>query len=258
VDADLKGYFDTIPRDRLMMRLREKISDGRVLSLIERFLLSCIFDGLNQWTPAAGAPQGAVISPLLSNIYLNPLDHEMADAGFEMVRYADDFVILCRTAEDAARALEQVQQWVDENGLALHPTKTKVVDVRVDGFDFLGYHFRGLKHWVSDKSMRKLKDAIREKTPRMSGKSLARTIDDVNRTLRGWFQYFRQSRPWVFPRLDTFTRQRLRTMLRKRSKRRGCAKTGMDNHRWPLAFFTSHGLFNLEQAHALARQPSRR
>lgn len=258
VDADLKSYFDSIPHDRLMTRLKEKIVDSRVLSLIELFLKANIHEGMNRWTPESGAPQGAVLSPLLSNVYLDPLDHLLAESGLEMVRYADDFVILCRSADDARRALELVQQWTGENGLTLHPTKTKVVDVRTDGFDFLGYHFHGTKHWVSDKSMRKLKETIRQKTPSKSGRSLECTIADVNRTLCGWFEYFQHSRPWVFPRLDTFIRQRLRSTLRKRSKRRGCARSGMDNRRWPNAFFTQHGLFNLVSAHATVRQSSRR
>jgi RNA-directed DNA polymerase len=121
------------------MRLREKIADGPVLSLIESFVQASILDGLEGWNPTAGAPQGAVLSPLLSNIYLDPLDHLMARAGFAMVRYADDFVILCRTPEEANRALELVRTWVSENGLTLHPTKSKVVDARTEGFDFLGY-----------------------------------------------------------------------------------------------------------------------
>lgn len=139
VDADLKSYFDTIPHAPLMERLKERIADGRVLSLIESFLKAGIMDGLKQWTPEAGAPQGAVLSPLLSNVYLNPLDHQMAQAGFEMVRYADDFVILCRTREEAEQALEMVRAWTMENGLTLHPSKTKIVDARSEEFEFLGY-----------------------------------------------------------------------------------------------------------------------
>jgi RNA-directed DNA polymerase len=257
VDADLKGYFDTIPHDRLMSRLKEKIADGPVLSLIDSFLKARILDGLEEWTPATGAPQGAVLSPLLSNIYLNPLDHLMVQAGFEMVRYADDFVILCRTPEEASRALELVQRWVDENQLVLHPTKTKVVDARTDGFDFLGYHFRGTKHWPRDKSLAKLKDAIRAKTKRTNGDSLPKIIASLNRTLRGWFAYFQHSRPWIFRVLDSWIRHRLRSILRKRSKRRGHGR-GMDNRRWPNAFFAKHGLFSLANAHALACQSSRR
>ncbi len=111
VDADLKSYFDTIPHDLLMKQIGKRVADGRVLNLIESFLEAKIMEGLEQWTPMAGSPQGAVLSPLLSNIYLNPLDHLMAGKGYEMVRYADDFVILCQSEEDAQRALAEVRQW---------------------------------------------------------------------------------------------------------------------------------------------------
>jgi len=261
VDADLKGYFDSIPHDRLMDRLKAKIADGKVLSLIEQFLKANIVEGASQWTPETGAPQGAVLSPLLSNLYLDPLDHRMAREGFQMVRYADDFVILCRTTAEAHRALDLVQAWLTENGLMLHPTKTRVVDVQTEGFDFLGYHFRGLDHGirreVREKSIRKLKATLRPKTKRTSGRSLSCTIAEVNRILRGWFAYFQHGHPWVFSRLDCWLRQRLRAILRKRSNRRGVAKGG-DFHRWPNAFFAQHGLFSLATAHASACQSSRR
>jgi RNA-directed DNA polymerase len=257
VDADLKGYFDSIPHDGLMSRLKEKVADGSVLSLIGSFLKANILDGLEEWTPTTGAPQGAVLSPLLSNIYLDPLDHLVARSGLEMVRYADDFVILCRTPEEASRALELVRTWVSENGLTLHPTKTKVVDARTDGLDFLGYHFRGKQHWPRDKSTAKLKDTIRAKTKRTNGDSLRAIIGSLNRTLRGWFAYFKHSRPWIFRALDRWIRSRLRSILRKREKRRGHGR-GMDNRRWPNAFFAEQGLFSLAEAHVLARQSSRR
>jgi RNA-directed DNA polymerase len=257
VDADLKGYFDSIPHDRLMSRLKEKIADGSVLSLIESFLKANILDGLEEWTPEAGAPQGAVLSPLLSNVYLDPLDHLAARSGFEMVRYADDFVILCRTPEEASRVLELVGTWVSDNGLTLHPTKTKVVDARTDGFDFLGYHFRGTKHWPRAKSVEKLKDTIRAKTRRNNGHSLSEVIESLNRTLRGWFEYFQHHRGWKFPVLDGWIRGRLRSILRKRSKRRGRGR-GLDHQRWPNAFFAEQGLFSLAEAHVLARQSSQR
>lgn len=257
VDADLKGYFDSIPHDRLITRLKEKITDGSVLSLIESFLKAQVMDGLEGWTPTAGAPQGAVLSPLLSNVYLDPLDHLMVREGFEMVRYADDFVILCRTPEEASRALELVRGWVAENGLELHPTKTKVVDARTVGFDFLGYHFRGAKHWPRDKSVQRLKDTIRAKTKRTNGHSMPVIIADLNRPLRGWFAYFQHSPPWVFPRLDGWIRGRLRSILRRRSGRRGRGR-GSDHQRWPNAFFAELGLFNLGTAHTLARQSSLR
>lgn len=261
VDADLKGYFDSIPHDRLMDRLKDKIADGPVLSLIEKFLKASILEESSQWTPETGAPQGAVLSPLLSNVYLDPLDHRMAREGFQMVRYADDFVILCRTAEEAQRALTLVEAWVAENELRLHPTKTRIVDAHHDGFDFLGYHFRGtrrgIRHWAREKSIRKLKGTLRAKTRRTSGHSLQFIIADVNRVLRGWFAYFKHSRPFVFAPLDRWVRQRLRAILRKRSKRRGVAK-GWDFHRWPNAFFAEQELYSLVAAHASARQSSRR
>lgn len=257
VDADLKGYFDSIPHDRLMARLEEKIADGPVLGLIASFLKANILDGAATWTPEAGAPQGAVLSPLLSNVYLNPLDHLVAKQGFQMMRYADDFVILCRTAEEANAALELVRTWVAENGLTLHPTKTKVVDARREGFEFLGYRFCGTEHRVRPKSLQKLKDTLRAKTKRTSGDSLQYIIADVNRTLRGWFAYFQHSHHYTFAPLDSWLRQRLRAILRKRSKRRGCAK-GWDFHRWRNAFFAEAGLFSLVAAHAEVCQSSRR
>ena len=159
-------------KPRLMARIREKVSDSRVLRLVEMFLEQGVMDGLREWTPETGTPQGAVLSPLLANIYLNPLDHLLAEAGFAMVRYADDFVILCRTREDAERALALVQRWVAENELTLHPTKTKIVDARTEGFDFLGYHFRGKLRLPREKSLKKFKDAVREKTKRTNGQCL--------------------------------------------------------------------------------------
>jgi RNA-directed DNA polymerase len=251
VDADLKGYFDSIPHDRLMDRLGTKIADGRVLSLIEQFLRANIMEGTTLWTPASGAPQGAVLSPLLSNIYLDPLDHLMAQNGFEMVRYADDFVILCRSAESAARALEMVQAWVVEHGLTLHPTKTRIVDSAKEGFAFLGYEFHGTQHWPRKKSLQKLKDTLRAKTRRTSGRSLLRIIADVNRTLRGWFQYFQHSsRDSEYRSLDSWLRMRLRSLLRRRGGGRGVARDQRASYTWPNRFFATHGLFSLATAHA--------
>ena len=133
VDADLASYFNSIPHDRLVARVEEKVSDGRVLDLIRGWLKADILKGLERWTPTRGSPQGAVISPLLANIFLDPLDAAMAERGRRMVRYADDFVILCRTREEADAALAEVRAWVSENGLALHPEKTHVGDCRQPG-----------------------------------------------------------------------------------------------------------------------------
>ena len=242
-----------------MARVAEKISDGRILSLIEVFLKQGVLEGLSPWTPDEGAPQGAIISPLLSNIYLDPLDHRMAQRGYEMVRYADDFVILCRTREEAEQALAEVREWTEAAGLTLHPTKTRIT-THEEGFDFLGYHFRrGQKYYrfPRRKSLKKLKDTLRAKTRRTDGRSLSVIIADVNRTLRGWFEYYKHCYKTTFPGIDSWVRGRLRSILRKRTKRKGRAR-GRDHQRWPNAFFAEHGLFNLTAAHRLACQSSSR
>jgi RNA-directed DNA polymerase len=258
VDADLKSYFDTIPHDRLVARLRTKISDGRLLALIETFLKAEIMDGLREWTPTEGAPQGAVLSPLLSNIYLDPLDHMMAERGFEMVRYADDFVILCRMAEDAAAALEIVRQWTSDNGLTLHPTKTRIADAVTEGFSFLGYTFRGGKHFPRTKSLKKLKDTIRAKTRRNRGESMERIIVSVNDTLRGWFGYFKHSpRSYLLP-IDKMVRRRLRSLLLRREGRSGSSRGRYAHRQWTEAYFTAAGLFSLVKARQAVLQSSLR
>lgn len=258
VDADLQAYFDRIPHAPLRARVQAMVSDSRLLALVDAFLQQPIFDGLAQWTVDEGTPQGAVVSPLLANLYLDPLDHLVAAAGYEMVRYADDFVILCRTAEDAAAALALVTRWTTAAGLQLHPTKTHLVVMQQPGgFDFLGYHFERDHHWPRQKSLQKLKDAVRQTTRRTTGQSLTVIIDDLNRTLRGWFGYFQHSRPWTFPPLDAWIRMRVRSVLRARRHRRGRAR-GVDHQRWPNAFFAAHGLFSLVAAHAAVRQSGRR
>lgn len=257
VDADLKSYFDTIPHDHLLAQVRKKVSDGRVLTLIEAFLHQGVMDGLAEWTPEQGTPQGAVISPLLSNLYLDPLDHLMAESGWEMVRYADDFVILCRSAEDATRALEAVRQWTAAAGLTLHPDKTRIVDATTGHFDFLGYRFEDGTRRPRPKSLDKFKDAVRAKTKRTSGTSLFTIIATLNPTLHGWFGYFKHSHKWTFERLDGWIRMRLRSILRRRMGMQGRGR-GADHQRWPNSFFETQGLFSLTTNHALARQPSRR
>jgi len=254
VDADLKSYFDTIPKDRLLALVAGKVADGRILALVEAFLGQSVLEDTQEWVPEQGTPQGAVISPLLSNIYLDPLDHLMAARGFEMVRYADDFVVLCRSPQDAAAALAVVQQWTAQAGLTLHPAKTRLVHAWNDGFDFLGYHFERGRHWPRQKSLGQLKDAIRARTRRTVGHSLSRVIADINPTLRGWYGYFQHSYRPTFRMVDGWVRRRLRSILRRRRGARGIASThGADQTRWPNAFFAKHGLFSLQDARDAVR-----
>jgi RNA-directed DNA polymerase len=255
VDADLQSYFDTIPHERLMQRVEERISDGRILDLLRSWLAQDILRGMERWAPTQGTPQGAVISPLLANIYLHPLDARMAARGYRMVRYADDFVVLCQSREEAEAALAEVRAFVNDNGLRLHPDKTHIGDCRNagEGFDFLGYRFEAGRRFVRKKSLARLKDKIREKTKRTRGDSLACVIADLNRTLRGWFGYFKHAYPRTFIAIDRFIRRRLRALLRKQQKRPGFGRCRNDHQRWPNAFFAQAGLLALDTAWQTAR-----
>lgn len=255
VDADLESYFDTIPHEQLMRRIEERVSDGRVLALIRSFLDQDIMHGLDRWTPTAGTPQGAVISPLLANIYLHPLDELMLRHGYRMVRYADDFVVLCKSRGEAEAALADIRRWVADNGLRLSPTKTHLGDCRKpgEGFDFLGYRFEAGRRWVRKKSFARFKDRIREKTRRTGGQSLACVIADLNPMLRGWFGYFKHAHPHTFDKLDKMIRRRLRAILRRQEKRPGAGHCREDHQRWPKAFFATAGLLALETAWLEAR-----
>jgi RNA-directed DNA polymerase len=255
VDADFASYFDTIPHERLMQRIEERVSDGRILGLLRDWLGQDILRGMERWTPTTGTPQGAVISPLLANIYLHPLDELMAARGYRMVRYADDFVVLCKSREEAAAALADIAAWVMENGLRLHPDKTHVGDCRQvgEGFEFLGYRFEAGRRWVRKKSLTRLKDRIRERTRRTRGQSLARIIASLNPMLRGWFAYFKHAHPYTFVVIDQLIRRRLRAILRKQEKRPGFGRCRADHQRWPNNFFAQAGLLALHTAWLDAR-----
>lgn len=255
VDIDIKGYFDTIPRQRLMELVEERVADGRVLKLIEAYLKQGVMDGMESWEPEMGTPQGGVISPLLANIYLNPLDWLMKEAGLEMVRYADDMVVLCRHPHEAERGLGLVRSWMESAGLALHPEKTRIVAMDKVGnhFDFLGYRFwRGKKHgkirrFVRPKSKRKLKENVKPHTRRSNGESLPAIIAKINPVLKGWYGYFRQASADALEEIDAWIRGRLRSILRKRCKGKGRGR-GQDHQRWGNSYFAENGLFSLELA----------
>ena len=256
VDADIQSCFDRIPHERLMRSIEQRIGDGRLLRLIEAFLKQDILHGLERWTPTQGTPQGAVLSPLLANIYLHDLDVGMRDQGHRMVRYADDFVVLGNDPEHAAGALEAIQAWMNANELELHPDKTRLGDCRIEGqgFEFLGYRFEAGKRWVRRKSIKKLRDAIRRRTSRVRGDSIARVIADLNPILKGWFGYFKHAHRYTFNTLDAFVRRRLRAILLKQNKCGGLGNSPNHSRRWPNAYFAAHGLFTMDRAHALASQ----
>jgi RNA-directed DNA polymerase len=246
VDVDLKSYFDTIPHDPLLARVRERVVDGSVLALLAQCLQAGVLEELKGWQPTErGTPQGAVVSPLLANLYLNPLDHEMARRGWEMVRYADDFVVLCQTKEEAATVLAYLREWTTGAGLTLHPTKTQIVNVETTGFDFLGWHFRGQKKWPRKKSVLKLRNKLRPLTRRTNGRSLPEIIAKANPILRGWHGYFRDSLPSGLDGPDAWLRRRLRAMLRKREKRPALGRNRTDHQRWPNRWFAAQGLYSL-------------
>jgi RNA-directed DNA polymerase len=181
----------------------------------------------------------------------------MARAGLEMVRYADDFVILCRSPEDASLALAVVPEWTATAGLTLHSTKTRIVDATTDAFEFLGYRFERGKRYPRTKSIQKLKDTVREKTKRNNGQCLRAIIGSWNPTRRGWLEYFQPSDKTTFPKRDGWIRMRLRSMLRRRQKKPGRGR-GSDHQRWPNADVAEQGLSRWKTAHASACQSSMR
>ena len=262
VDADIRDTLMPYPRPAGWNGFKSGVADSRVLALVQSFLDQPVKDKDACWTPTAGTPQGAVISPLLANIYLNPLDHLMAEKGYEMTRYADDFVVMCKSASQAEKALETIREWMGAAQLTLHPEKTRVVNMhKGEHFDFLGYRFQIRRKEITrsprPKSIRKFRDAIRSKTRRTNGHSMERIIQEINPVINGWFEYFKHSHKRTFPPLDRWIRVRLRSILRKRRKRKGRGR-GYDHFRWPNKFFAERGLVNLTRAHASAAKSSRR
>jgi len=256
LDADVKSYFDSIPHDLLTERIKKRVSDGNILHLIELFLKQEILEGMKLWNPISGTPQGAVLSPLLANVYLHQLDLTLHQNGFKMVRYADDWVVLCRRMDEAKAALSTIQSWIDNNGLELSPEKTHIGSSLQPGhgFEFLGFRFEGGRRYVRSKSLIKLKDKIRLKTRRTRGDSIEQIISDLNPIIRGWFGYFKHAHHYTFNSLDGFTRRRLRAILCKHQKRPGSGRTGKNHRQWPNIFFAERGLFTMRGAYISARQ----
>lgn len=213
VDCDLKGYFDTIPHDRLIDRVAERVADGSILRLVRSFLEAGVMEDGRLHRSIAGTPQGGVISPLLANLYLHPFDVRMTERGHKLTRYADDFVILCRSERAAHRVMESVKAYLEgELGLVVHPEKSRVVHVR-EGFVFLGYLFKGRYRRPSDKALDRFKQEVRQRTRRNQTVNMKELLTDFNRYLRGWGQYFGYGHVKTrFAEFDQWIRRRLRAI----------------------------------------------
>lgn len=254
VDADIQSYYDSIDHGRLQDEVAKEIADGKVLRLVEALLEQPVMEEASKWMPEEGIPQGSSIGPLMANVYLHPVDDVMVGEGYELTRYADDLVILCRSEQEAETALVRLREEMARRGLTLHPEKTKVVDMsQSGGFEFLGYHFERNEKRPRKKSLAKFKDNVRGLTKRTNGHSLETIIARLNTVLRGWFNYFKHSHRWTFTSLDGWVRMRLRSILRKRRKKRGVSR-GLSNIRWPNVYFAKLGLFTMTTARASARR----
>lgn len=223
IDADIKTYFDSIPHDKLIELVREVVVDSSVLALLLQFLESGILENGIIKESTSGSPQGGVISPLLANIYLHPLDMMLTSRGHRITRYADDFVICCKSRKGAERVLKSVKKLLEKDlGLVVHPTKTKIVDNMSESFTFLGYTFKmGYFHTPSDKAIQKFKEKIKTTTKRNQTVNMEDFIKHrLNPVIRGWGRYFGIGFcKTLFENLDSWIRRRLR-MIQLRSWRK--------------------------------------
>lgn len=246
VDADIKSFFDAIGHDVVMSCVRRRIADGRVLTLLEAFLTAGVMEDGKLAVSSVGVPQGGVISPWLSNLVLDDLDKVLEAKGYRHVRYADDFVVLCRSREEARQALDDVKEVLGNLGLTLHETKTRLTDFW-EGFEFLGYRFRRYCVGISPRAIERLKAKVRMLTRRQQGRNVDAVLGDLNPVIRGWARYFGMGQvKHVMTHLDRWIRMRVRAFRLKR-------KCHHDNWRLPNRRLEKWGLLSLHQC----RPPSR-
>jgi group II intron reverse transcriptase/maturase len=265
LDADIRDFFGTLDHQVLMKRIERRVSDRRVLRLVRQWLRAKVMDERRESTTLAGVPQGGVISPLLSNIYLNYLDgvwrRQCAHLGV-LVRYADDFVVMCRTAKECEEAERRVRIILERLKLELHPHKTRRVDLSwgKEGFDFLGCHLRKrlsgriwekqrkrvyfLQRWPSQRSMKRVRQRVKQLTPKARcHEDVREVIADLNPVLRGWGNYFRTGNASnQFIDIDSYVWQRLRALRIKRAGRQ--LRAGQAD-RWTGDYFVGLGLHRL-------------
>jgi len=244
VEVDIEKYFDSVDHSLLMKKLEEEVTDTSVLNLIKDFLQVGVMEE-GRWSATdEGTPQGGVISPLLANVYLNSFDHLIAGKGYKLIRYADDFVIVCGTKEEAEQVMQEVVRYLEgELHLRINKEKSRIVDFRRESFEFLGYVFYGRFLRPKDRKIAELKDEIRRLTRRQQPVPLEKIIERLNMTLRGWSGYFCLAHIRALTRgLDEWIRHRLRAFVNKRwGVFRGI------KYDYPIGRFRSLGLVGLRE-----------
>jgi RNA-directed DNA polymerase len=258
VDLDIEKCYDSIPHEKLLDRVAQRVSDGKALSLIRSFLESGIMEEMNVRYETTGTPQGGIVSPILANVYLHELDVALEARGIAWVRYADDVVAMCSSREEAEQTLEFIRQILDGLNLKLSSEKTRIIHLD-EGFDFLGWHYQGKQRWPRTKSLQKLRHELRNLTRRNRPGGLSMICEELTLKQRGWFNFFRDGNcSGTFRMLDGWLRRRLRSLLRQRVKLRGISRCGRDHQRWPNSYFATHGFFSLsdhlEQYRRMVRQ----